>query len=94
MLPLLKLGRSDELDIVTACPKDPSVPRVTYSTAQKMRAAISHKFSREYGLGMESWTVSPTEPGKWHGNPSLLNVVSQYMISLHRQKVGLVSSTT
>jgi len=27
-----------------ARPKNPSIPRVTYATAQKMRAAVSHKF--------------------------------------------------
>jgi hypothetical protein len=44
-------SRCDENDIWTGKAKDPSVPRATYGTAQKMRAAISHKFGRDYQLG-------------------------------------------
>ncbi|KAF8417535.1 hypothetical protein L210DRAFT_3660271 [Boletus edulis BED1] len=52
-----------------------------------MRAAISHKFGRDYGLGTQQWMEHPTIPGKWIGNPSLSVVVSQYMVSLRRRKV-------
>ena len=58
-----------------------------YNTAQKMRAAISHKFGRDYGLGTSPWTEHPTVSGKFLGNPSLSVAVSQYMISLRRRKV-------
>ncbi|KAG0694256.1 hypothetical protein DFH29DRAFT_985313 [Suillus ampliporus] len=47
---------------------------VTYATAQKMRAAISHKYGRDHGR-------------HFRGNPSLSVTVSQYMISLGRRKV-------
>ncbi|KAH7905012.1 hypothetical protein BJ138DRAFT_1018281 [Hygrophoropsis aurantiaca] len=67
--------------------KDPSIPRVTYNTAQKMRAAISHKFGHDHGLGTQQWTEHPMIPGKFVGNPSLSVTVSQYMISLRRRKV-------
>ena len=52
-----------------------------------MRAAISHKFGRDYGLGTSPWTEHPTVSGKFLGNPSLSVAVSQYMISLRRRKV-------
>ncbi|TDL13834.1 hypothetical protein BD410DRAFT_817264 [Rickenella mellea] len=52
-----------------------------------MRAAISHKFGRDYTLGAQPWTENPSIPGTWMGNPSLSVKVSQYMVSLHRRKV-------
>ncbi|KAG2368461.1 hypothetical protein BDR07DRAFT_1448301 [Suillus spraguei] len=52
-----------------------------------MRAAISHKFGRDYGLGTQPWMENPVYPGKFVGNPSLWVTVSQYMISLRRRKV-------
>ncbi|KAG2152453.1 hypothetical protein BD769DRAFT_1624030 [Suillus cothurnatus] len=63
------------------------MPRATYNNAQKMRAAISHKFGRDYGLGTQPWMENPVHPGKFVGNPSLSVTVSQYMISLRRRKV-------
>jgi hypothetical protein len=65
------------------------MPRATYNNAQKMRAAISHKFGRDYGLGTQPWMENPVHPGKFVGNPSLSVTVSQYMISLRRRKVSL-----
>ena len=61
--------------------------RATYGTAQKMRAAMSHKFGRDLGLGIAPWTAHPLHPGKFVGNPSLSPKVSQYMISLQWCKV-------
>ncbi|KAI9572412.1 hypothetical protein HD554DRAFT_2202838 [Boletus coccyginus] len=52
-----------------------------------MRAAISHKFGHDYGLGTQQWMEHPTIPGKFIGNPFLSVVVSQYMVSLRRCKV-------
>ncbi|KAH7910371.1 hypothetical protein BJ138DRAFT_1087834 [Hygrophoropsis aurantiaca] len=52
-----------------------------------MRAAISHKFGRDHGLGTQPWTEHPMQPGKYIGNPSLSVTVSQYMVSLRRRKV-------
>ncbi|KAI0735528.1 hypothetical protein C8Q76DRAFT_765954 [Earliella scabrosa] len=51
-----------------------------------MRAAISHKFGRDFKLGTQNWLENPLIPGKYHGNPSLSVVVSQYMVSLRRRK--------
>ncbi|KIJ11023.1 hypothetical protein PAXINDRAFT_85166, partial [Paxillus involutus ATCC 200175] len=79
--------RCDENDIWTGKAKPPTVSRTTYGTAQKMRAAISHKFGRDYALGTQAWIEHPTVPGKYMGNPSLSVVVSQYMVSLRRRKV-------
>ncbi|KZP29095.1 hypothetical protein FIBSPDRAFT_908422 [Athelia psychrophila] len=52
-----------------------------------MRAAISHKFGREYGRGTQPWVENPLKPGEYTGNPSLAIPVCQYMISLRRRKV-------
>jgi hypothetical protein len=81
--------RCDELDPESGSEKvkDLSTPRATYAHAQKMRAAISHKFGRDLGLGTAPWTENPLQPGKFVGNPSLSPKVSQYMISLQRRKV-------
>ncbi|OSD07360.1 DNA breaking-rejoining enzyme [Trametes coccinea BRFM310] len=81
------MDKADDLDITTGKPKDLSIPRVTYARAQKMRAAVSHKFSREYKLGTQDWKENPLRPGTFSGNPSLSPLVSQYMISLRRRKV-------
>ncbi|KAJ7870056.1 hypothetical protein B0H14DRAFT_2726455, partial [Mycena olivaceomarginata] len=77
----------DDSDIKTGKPKDPAIARATYSTAQKMRAAMSHKFSRDYELGTQEWQENLLVPGQFYGNPSISTVVSQYMISLRRNKV-------
>ena len=53
-----------------------------------MRAAISHKFGRDFELGTRPWVENPLKPGEFVGNPSLSVSVSQYMISLRRRKVG------
>jgi hypothetical protein len=85
---LFNHDRCDENDIWTGHVKDPSIPRATFNTAQKMRAAMSHKFGRDYQLGTMPWVENPSIPGKYVGNPSLSVAVSQYMISLRRRKVS------
>jgi hypothetical protein len=80
--------RCDDSDIKTGKPKDPGIARATYSTAQKMRAAMSHKFSRDYELGTQEWQENLLVPGQFYGNPSISTAVSQYMISLRRNKVS------
>ena len=84
--------RCDKTSVWTGKAKLPDDPRSTYGTAQKMQAAISHKFGCDYGLGTQQWMEHPTIPGKFIGNPSLSVVVSQYMVSLHWHKVCLDSS--
>ncbi|KAJ7150520.1 hypothetical protein C8R43DRAFT_1107428 [Mycena crocata] len=81
------MNKCDDSDIKTGKPKDPAIARATYSTAQKMRAAMSHKFSREYELGTQEWQANPLISGQFYGNPSISTIVSQYMISLRRNKV-------
>ena len=76
------------MDPETGERKDPNIPRVTYATAQKMRASISHKFGRGYKIGTQMWTEHPLQLETYMGNPSLSVVVSDYMISLRRQKVN------
>ncbi|KAG1745320.1 hypothetical protein EDB19DRAFT_1849392 [Suillus lakei] len=88
------MDKCDENDICTGKPKLLTVPRATYNNAQKMRAAISHKFGRDYGLGTQPWMENPAYPGRFIGNPSLSVAVSQYMISLRRRKVHAGETVT
>jgi hypothetical protein len=91
---MIILVRCDENDIWTGQVKDPSIPRATYNTAQKMRASMSHKFGRDCGLGTTQWMENPSVPGRYIGNPSLSVAVLQYMISLRRRKVWVQIDTT
>ncbi|OBZ78715.1 hypothetical protein A0H81_00663 [Grifola frondosa] len=88
------MNRCDEIDIRTGTAKGPKADRVTYNMGQKMRAAMTHKFARDFGLGTQLWTENPLLPGKFHGNPSLSVAVSQYMISLRRRKVRAGETVT
>ncbi|KIM76266.1 hypothetical protein PILCRDRAFT_49609, partial [Piloderma croceum F 1598] len=81
------MEKCDEEDIWTGKAKDPNIARVNYGTAQKMHAAISHKFGCDFGLSTQPWAENPLKPGEFVRNPSLSVVVSQYMISLHCRKV-------
>ncbi|KAJ7352232.1 hypothetical protein DFH08DRAFT_805507 [Mycena albidolilacea] len=81
------INKCDDSDIKTGKLKDPGIARATYSTAQKMCAAMSHKFSCNYELGTQEWQENLLVPGQFYGNPSTSTVVSQYMISLRRNKV-------
>ncbi|KAH9003271.1 hypothetical protein EDB86DRAFT_3062790 [Lactarius hatsudake] len=58
--------------------------RATYGTAQKMRASMTYAFGRIHGLG----------DGRMVGNPSVSEVVSRYMLSLHRRKVKAGETAT
>ncbi|KIK44642.1 hypothetical protein CY34DRAFT_79449, partial [Suillus luteus UH-Slu-Lm8-n1] len=76
------MDKCEENDIWTRKVKDLSVPRAIYGTAQKMCAAISHKFSRDYQLGTQPWLEHPAMPGKFIRNPSLSVTISQYIWSV------------
>ncbi|KIJ08189.1 hypothetical protein PAXINDRAFT_89233, partial [Paxillus involutus ATCC 200175] len=76
------MDKCDESDIFTGQVKDLDISRSTYNNAQKMRAAMSHRFGWHYGLGTQPWMENPSKPGRYIGNPSLSVTVSQYMISL------------
>jgi hypothetical protein len=67
-------------------PKDPSIPRGSYSHAQKLRAAATYGFGRLHGLGSLPWQRSEVS-GKMIGNPSVSETVSRYMITLRKKKV-------
>lgn len=77
--------RADEYNVKTGARK--KTKPASYSTAQKMRASISHQWSRVFGVGMTAWGEHPNIPGAHIGNPSMSILVSQYMISLRRRKV-------
>ncbi|TFK88178.1 hypothetical protein K466DRAFT_489453 [Polyporus arcularius HHB13444] len=81
------MSKADDIDLVTGELKDLSIERVSYARAQKMRAAVSHKFGRGFKIGAQMWCESQLLPGTFLGNPSLSVVVSEYMISLRRRKV-------
>ncbi|KAG1847318.1 hypothetical protein DFJ58DRAFT_717213 [Suillus subalutaceus] len=60
--------------------------------AQKMRAAVSHKYGRDHKLGTQPWSGHTMVAGKHIGNPSLSVTISQYMVSHRRRKeYGLTS---
>jgi hypothetical protein len=60
--------------------------RGTYSTTQKMRAAITYMFGCVLGLGILPWHESELI-GEMKGNPSVSQTLSSYMVSLHWRKV-------
>ncbi|KAH9048067.1 hypothetical protein EDB84DRAFT_1262997 [Lactarius hengduanensis] len=64
----------------------------TYSTAQKMRASMTYTFSRIHGLGSMHWQCGGD--GRMVGNPSVSEVVSWYMLSLHQCKVKAGETAT
>ncbi|KAG2144159.1 uncharacterized protein EDB93DRAFT_1066144, partial [Suillus bovinus] len=81
------ISRADDINICTGQAKELSISCVTYATAQKMRAAISHKYGCDHRLSTQPWLEDSLQPGHFRGNPSLSVTVSQYMISLGRRKV-------
>ncbi|KAH9020928.1 hypothetical protein EDB85DRAFT_1872177, partial [Lactarius pseudohatsudake] len=66
--------------------------RATYGTAQKMRASMTYAFGRIHGLGSMHWQRGAD--GRMVGNPSVSEVVSRYMLSLHRRKVKAGETAT
>lgn len=61
--------------------------RDSYAQAQKMRAAMTHVFTRDYNLGSVQWHESELVPGRMMGNPSVSSEVANYMSGLRRRKV-------
>lgn len=66
--------------------KDPSEARSGYTHAQKMHAAATFGFGCKLGKGQTPWGVNTT--GEMVGNPSVLEMVSCYMVSLWQCKVS------
>jgi hypothetical protein len=66
-------------------------PRGSYTHAQKMRASMTHVFSRVLGVGSQHWQHITSQDGKVMviGNPSISDRVSTYMVGLRRRKVSL-----
>lgn len=61
--------------------------------AMKMRAAMTHKFGRDFGLGTQPWMEHPMKADHFLGNPSISTTVTQYMVSLNRRKVRSFTSS-
>ncbi|PPR00572.1 hypothetical protein CVT24_005457 [Panaeolus cyanescens] len=80
--------RCDTVDVNNK-PLPANITRSSYSHAQKMRAAMTYTFGRVYGLGKQAWSEQQTQDGGLltAGNPSVSELVSRYMLSLHRRKV-------
>jgi hypothetical protein len=80
------MSRCDEI-LLDGSKRQLSAERGTYSHAQKMRAAMTYAFGRLHGLGSTPWHESESA-GRMVGNPSMSNIVSSYMVGLHRRKVS------
>jgi hypothetical protein len=65
-------------------------PQSSYTHAQKMRASMTHIFSRVLGIGSQHWQINLSRDGKAiaTGNPSISDRVSTYMVGLRRRKVS------
>ena len=74
--------------IFTECdipsPDRPFCLNKSYSTALKMRAAVSWHYNE---MGRGATPFSMCKDGSWIGNPSLSHPVSKFMLSLQRRKV-------
>ncbi|KIJ63936.1 hypothetical protein HYDPIDRAFT_91393, partial [Hydnomerulius pinastri MD-312] len=61
--------------------------RDSYGHGQKMRAAMTYAFGRIHGLGTVPWQEDNPGSGRFVGNPSVSQQVSNYMCSLRRRKI-------
>ncbi|KAH9026134.1 hypothetical protein EDB85DRAFT_1869124 [Lactarius pseudohatsudake] len=66
--------------------------QTNYSTVQKMHTLMTYTFGCIHGLGSMHWQRSADRC--MVGNPSVSEVVSRYMLSLHRRKVKAGETTT
>ncbi|KAK0492551.1 hypothetical protein EDD18DRAFT_1049972, partial [Armillaria luteobubalina] len=62
--------------------KGPSDIQRSYSHAQKLRAGLTYGF-RKSGRGKDRWNEHMVS-----GNPSISDLVSSYMLGLHKRKVA------
>jgi hypothetical protein len=86
--------RCDELNL-DGTRRPSNEVRATYGTAQKMRASMTYAFGRIYGLGSMHWhDAGGSVNGNPVGNPSVSEMVSRYMLSLHRRKVKAGETAT
>jgi hypothetical protein len=85
-VPFLTEPRCDEVTLDNKARPSNEI-RDSYAQAQKMRAAMTKIFSREYGLGSLEW--HQTKDGMV-GNPSISPEVANYMSGLHCRKVSLL----
>ena len=86
----LPLSLFHRCDSVALDGKPATGPRGSYTHAQKMRASMTHLFSRVLGIGSQHWQLNMSQDGKvvTTGNPSISDRVSTYMVGLRRRKVG------
>ena len=53
-----------------------------------MRAAMTHVFGRDLGLGSERWHKNE-QTGRMAGNPSVSTLLASYMVGLRNRKVRI-----
>lgn len=87
---LLNLRRCDDT-YIDGTPKPKDVTRGSYSHAEKIRAMARYGFKKVLRTGEVPWHQiegSNGLTGQWVGNPAISEIVSTYMVSLHRRKVN------
>ncbi|KAL1726304.1 hypothetical protein EV714DRAFT_276702 [Schizophyllum commune] len=77
--------RCDSICFDTNTEKPPSVLRLSFATAQKLRAGITHFYGIEHNLGNLVWYKDACS-NAWVGNPSISPLVSRYMTGLSHRK--------
>ncbi|KDR69979.1 hypothetical protein GALMADRAFT_47239, partial [Galerina marginata CBS 339.88] len=83
-------------DMISLDGKPATGSRGSYGHAQKMRASMTHMFSRVCGIGKQSWRRTTSQDGRtrMEGNPSISDKVATYMVSLRRRKVQAGETAT
>ncbi|KAF9065252.1 hypothetical protein BDP27DRAFT_1157585, partial [Rhodocollybia butyracea] len=67
-------------------PKPEETQICSFSTAMKMRAALTYGFSRDLRIGKSHWTYDVNSG--WRGNPCMSDHVRRYMGGLSRRKAA------
>ncbi|KAF9019559.1 DNA breaking-rejoining enzyme, partial [Rhodocollybia butyracea] len=67
-------------------PKPEGTQICSFSTAMKMRAALTYAFGRNLRIGKSQWTYGID--GVWRGNPCVSDHVRRYMGGLSRRKAA------
>ena len=85
--------RCDELRLEDGSSRPYGDHCATYGTAQKMHTSMTYVFGHICHLGNVPWQCHPLD-GNMAGNPSVSEMVSRYMLSLHHHKVRVGEAAT
>ncbi|KAL1726302.1 DNA breaking-rejoining enzyme, partial [Schizophyllum commune] len=83
----------DSLSFFSGGSKPSSQRRSAFSTAQKIRAAMTYMFGVVYNRGGMEWHEDPST-ARMVGNPSVSPLVSRYMVGLQRRKAQAGETST